>query len=75
MKTRRTDGADIRKRRTEAGRSRHAFARDTGISLSYLKNIENDGYQPSDRILRIIAAHLGCTLDDISAPLPGRAAA
>jgi transcriptional regulator with XRE-family HTH domain len=35
------------------------FARDVGITPSFLSHIERDGYQPSDLILAAIADRLG----------------
>jgi transcriptional regulator with XRE-family HTH domain len=70
VKDRIIDGPAIRAIRTERGISRYEFARRSGVSVSYLKILEGqpaeDSRQPSDRIAKILAEALGCTLDDIS---------
>lgn len=72
MKDRIIDGPAIRTIRTERGISRYQFAKISGVSVSYLKILEGQppagSRQPSDRIAKILADALGCTLDDISTP-------
>ncbi|HEY9418188.1 MAG TPA: helix-turn-helix transcriptional regulator [Pseudonocardia sp.] len=76
MKDRIIDGPAIRAIRTEQGISRYQFAKLSGVSVSYLKILEGQppegSRQPSDRIAKIIAEALGCTIADISLP-PGAA--
>lgn len=73
MKDRIIDGPAIRAIRTEQGISRYQFAKRSGVSVSYLKILEGQppagSRQPSDRIAKILAEALGCTLDDISHPV------
>ncbi len=75
MRTRRTDGAAIRARRTAEGFTQTGLARRCRISASYLREIEHGRLQPSDRILSAITRGLRCCLDDVSTPLPVRDAA
>lgn len=62
-------GDAIAKRRTELGKTRSALSRETGISLSYLKELENGRETASERLLLIIARGLGCELHDIAQPI------
>lgn len=72
MKNRIIDGPAIRAIRTEQGLSRFQFAKRSGVSVSYLKVLEGQppegSRQPSDRIAKIIAKALRCTIADISLP-------
>jgi transcriptional regulator with XRE-family HTH domain len=72
VKTRTFDGAEMKARREAAGWTRAQFQELSGISVSYQKEIElgpPPGRRwPSDRLARIIAEALGCTVEDISHP-------
>lgn len=51
-------GDQLRTIRESKAMSRADLVKASGVSLSYLKHIELDGYQPSDRIVRDLAEGL-----------------
>lgn len=62
-----TLGKQIREARIDADQTLRGFARDLGLSPSYLNDIEFDRRVPSDEVLRQIAARLGLDLDALLA--------
>lgn len=62
-----TLGKQIRDARIDADQTLRGFARDLGLSPSYLNDIEFDRRVPSDEVLRHIAAGLGLDLDALLA--------
>jgi transcriptional regulator with XRE-family HTH domain len=53
------------RRRREAGISRRALARATGISNRQLLRYERDGVSPPYDKCLVIAGELGCTVEDL----------
>jgi len=55
-------GSVIRLLRTAEGKSQTDFARELGVTRSYLSQVENDRKQPSLELLRLTSKRLGVPL-------------
>jgi transcriptional regulator with XRE-family HTH domain len=62
-----TLGQQIRDARVQAGHSLRAFARELGLSPSYVNDIEHDRRVPSENVLRQISDMLGLDADRLLA--------
>lgn len=71
MSNRRTHGKAIRAIREALGIRHGRFAVDVGITPGYLTNIEKGLKQPSDPVVKAIAARLGVTVDEITYQVEG----
>ena len=60
-------GARLREARTAAGRTLGDVAREAGISLPYLSEIERGRKEPSSEVLAAVAGALGLGLVDLTA--------
>jgi transcriptional regulator with XRE-family HTH domain len=54
-----TFGSYLRERRIQAGFSRATLARQSGISLAMIENLEHNRVPPDDADIRLLAAALG----------------
>ncbi|MFJ1664844.1 helix-turn-helix domain-containing protein [Streptomyces bottropensis] len=61
----RVDGPRIRRRRELSGHGLRAFADSVGISASYLSRIERGQRAPQPEVLKAIAGHLKCPVEDL----------
>jgi transcriptional regulator with XRE-family HTH domain/mannose-6-phosphate isomerase-like protein (cupin superfamily) len=66
-------GAQIRERRLAAGISQRGFARELGVSASFISQLENGKSQPAVGTLYLICSALEITLDELFATsgIPG----
>lgn len=64
------NGASIRAIRRKNGQGIRALSADTGLSRSYISELENGRKRGTERTLKIIAAALDVPVEAISSPDP-----